>query len=167
MLLPVSEGMVIVQEGEVNMDMYKIESGKAEVYVGYGTDKETFVGILSEGSYFGELGLLSSKPAIYTIVMYSDGSLLRITARDLIGYIQKNPQDIIAIMRHMGDTMYSLKMNIELLSNDLAQMVADKKNKEALEAWRNKVRASGLAKEFLMKKENLEVSDITFDSDNI
>ena len=165
MMLQVSEGMVIVQEGEVNMDMYKLVSGKAEVYVGYGTDKETLVGILSENSYFGEIGFLSSKPAIYTIVMYSDGLLLRITAQDFVGYIQTNPKDIVAIMRHMADTMYTLKKNIELLSNDLLTMTEEKKTAEELEAWKQKVKASRITKDMLMNNTDFNIEGTTFDSE--
>ena len=49
MMLQVKEGDMIVQEGEMSLDMYKLVSGKAEMYVGYGTDRETFIGILSAG----------------------------------------------------------------------------------------------------------------------
>lgn len=38
MLMKIPEGTVIIREGEVNMDMYKIISGNAEIYTGYGTD---------------------------------------------------------------------------------------------------------------------------------
>ena len=165
MLTQVSEGMVIVQEGEVNMDLYKLVSGKAEVYVGYGTEKETIVGILSEGAYFGEMGFLSSKPAIYTIVMYSDGLLLRVTAQDFVRYIQENPRDIVAIMRHMADTMYTLKKNIELLTNDLNNMVDEKKNADEVEAWRQRVKASRLTKSMLMRNTDFNVTGITYDSE--
>ncbi len=151
MFTKVQEGWVIIQEGEVNMDMYKLVSGKAEVYVGYGTENETVIGILSEGSYFGELGLLTQKPSIYTIVMYSDGLLFRITMNEIGDYIKNNERDILAIMRHMANSMYSLKLNIDLLSADLNSMVADKKKEDDLMEMRQRIRASRITKEFLMR----------------
>ena len=34
----VPEGTTILQEGEVNLDMYKIIQGHVEMYTGYGTE---------------------------------------------------------------------------------------------------------------------------------
>ena len=41
---------LILKEGEVNLDMYKIIQGKAEMYMGYGTDKEVLLGIIGPGA---------------------------------------------------------------------------------------------------------------------
>ena len=120
MLIQIPEGTVILKEGEANMDMYKIVSGHVEVYAGYGTESETILGIMSKGSYFGELGLLTQKPAIYTIVAFSDLLLNRITMEEIDDYIANNHHDIFAIMKNMADTMYNLKFNIDLLLNDAA-----------------------------------------------
>ncbi len=38
-LIKVPEGTMILQEGELNLEMYKIIDGHAEVYMGYGTDR--------------------------------------------------------------------------------------------------------------------------------
>ena len=151
MMLKVKEGDMIVQEGEMSLDMYKIVSGKAEMYVGYGTEKETFIGILNEGDYFGEMGMLARRPAIYTIVMYSDGLLLRITPQDIVDYIKNNEHDILSIMVHMANSMYNLKTNIELLTEDINAMIHQKKNEEEIKQMQERIRASRLTKEFLMR----------------
>ncbi len=119
MTLQIPAGTVILAENEVNMDMYKIVSGSVEVYSGYGTDKEAILGILSKGSYFGEIGLLSKKPAIYTVVAYSDVLLLRITMNEIDLYIKNNHHDILAIMQHMAETMYSLKYSMDMVLEDV------------------------------------------------
>lgn len=151
MMLQVKEGDMIVQEGEMSLDMYKLVSGKAEMYVGYGTDRETFIGILSKGDYFGEMGLLARRPAIYTIVMYSDGLLLRITPQDIVDYIKNNERDILNIMVHMANSMYNLKTNIDLLTEDINEMIHEKKNEEEIKELQQRIRASRLTKEFLMR----------------
>ena len=151
MMLQVKEGDMIVQEGEMSLDMYKLVSGKAEMYVGYGTERETFIGILSKGDYFGEMGLLARRPAIYTIVMYSDGLLLRITPQDIVDYIKNNERDILSIMVHMANSMYNLKTNIDLLTEDINEMIHEKKNEEEIKALQERIRASRLTKEFLMR----------------
>ena len=151
MMLQVKEGDVIVQEGEMSLDMYKLVSGKAEMYVGYGTERETFIGILSKGDYFGEMGLLAKRPAIYTIIMYSEGLLLRITPQDIVDYIKNNEHDILNIMVHMANSMYNLKTNIELLTEDINEMIHEKKNEEEIKEMQQRIRTSRLTKEFLMR----------------
>lgn len=46
---------MILREGDLKLDMYKILDGHAEVYMGYGTENETFIGIIGPQSCFGEL----------------------------------------------------------------------------------------------------------------
>ena len=120
MLINIPEGTVIVREGEANMDMYKIVSGNAEIYSGYGTENETILGIKSKGDYFGEMGLLTGgKPAIYTVVAYSDMVLLRITEADIDEYILKNHTDVYRIMQNMAESMYALKYGMDMYVRDL------------------------------------------------
>ncbi len=59
--------------------MYKLVTGHVEMYTGYGTDNEVLIGMLGPGACFGEFGLLTGKPAIYTIVTYSKCEILRVT----------------------------------------------------------------------------------------
>ncbi len=63
---------IIIREGETNPDMYKIVQGNAELYTGYGTDKELLLGIIGPQSCFGEFGMLIGAPSIYTVAAYSD-----------------------------------------------------------------------------------------------
>ena len=84
MMMKIPAGTVIIQEGESNMDMYKIISGHAEIYTGYGTEYESILAIKSKDDYFGEMGLFTGgKPAVYTVVAYSDLLLMRITEADI------------------------------------------------------------------------------------
>ena len=124
MMMQIPEGTVIIREDEVNMDMYKIIQGSVEVYCGYGTENESILGILSKGSYFGEIGLLAQKPAIYTVVAYSDILVQRITMSEIDEYIKTNHHDILQIMQHMANTMYNMQYSMNLVFDDM-----DKKNK--------------------------------------
>ncbi len=110
---------VILSEGTINPDMYKIIKGHVEVYIGYGTDSETLIGVLGPQSCFGEFGLLLKKPAIYTVIAFSDVLLMRITEGEIGDFVQQNHKNIIDIMRNMAATMMTMKLQIELLMNDL------------------------------------------------
>ena len=120
-LFKVPEGMTILSEGELNLDMYKIIQGHAEVYMGYGTERETLIGIIGPQACFGEFGLLLEKPAIYTVVAYSDVLLMRITRNEMGDFVQQNHKNIIEIMQNMAQTMMTMRAQIDLLINDLAE----------------------------------------------
>jgi CRP-like cAMP-binding protein len=113
------EDSIVLKEGDVNPDMYKIIKGHAEVYVGYGTDNEALIGIIGPRACFGEYGLLLKKPAIYTVVAYSDLYLLRITEGEMADFIQENHNSIITIMRNMAGMMSTMRVQIDLLIKDL------------------------------------------------
>lgn len=118
-IFEVKEGTPLLTEGEVNLDMYKILNGYAEIYIGYGTPKETLIGIIGPQACFGEFGLLLHKPALYTVVAYSDVSLIRITEGELGDFVQNNHRNIIAIMRNMAQTMMVMRTQIDMLLNDI------------------------------------------------
>ena len=92
---------MILQEGEKNLDMYKILSGHVEMYTGYGTENEVLLGILGPGTCFGEFGILTKKPAIYTIIAYSNLRILRVTEELLMEFMQNNPENVLKIMTNM------------------------------------------------------------------
>ena len=122
MLIQIPEGTVIIQEGEANMDMYKIVSGNAEVYIGYKTENEAILGIKSKDDYFGEMGLLTGgKPAIYTVVAYSDMVLMRITDKDIDEFILNNHMDVYRIMQHMAESMYGIKYGMDMYIKDIEE----------------------------------------------
>ena len=110
---------LILKEGEVNLDMYKIIQGKADMYMGYGTDKDVLLGIIGPGACFGELGLLMESPAIYTVVAYTDVYAIRVTEDRLGNFIQENHSSALQIMKNMANTMSIMQHQILSLSEEL------------------------------------------------
>ena len=115
----VPEGTMILKEGEINLDMYKILSGHAEMYTGYGTENEILIGMIGPGTCFGEFGILTGKPAIYTIITYSSVKLLRVTEGLMGQFIQENRDDILKIMKNMATNMMRMQHQINQLSEEL------------------------------------------------
>ena len=120
-MMVIPEGTVILKEGEYNLDMYKILKGHAELYTGYGTDKEVLLGIIGPQSCFGEFGLLLKAPAIYTVVAYSDIYAMRITEGDMGDFVRENHKNIIDIMRNMSRMMMVMQQQIEMLTEEVIQ----------------------------------------------
>lgn len=136
MLTKIPEGTVIIREGEKNMDMYKIISGHVELYTGYGTEDESILGIKAKGEYFGEMGLFTEgKPALYTVVAFSDVLLLRVTSADIDEFILENHSDVLRIMKNMASSMYSLKYGMDMVMEDMEtkyyNSFSDKKDNNA------------------------------------
>ena len=112
---------VILQEGEVNLDMYKIIKGNAEVYVGYGTKQETIIRIIGPQSCFGEYSLLLHKPAIYTVKAYSEVFAMRVTEGEIGDFVQENHKNIIDIMRNIANTMMTMSLQINQLVKEIEE----------------------------------------------
>ena len=115
----VSADTVIIREGEKNSEMYKIISGRAICNINNGTDDEYLLGSLSEGKTFGEYSLLTDNPGIYTVTAYSDMLLLRISRSDFEDFIQMNAANSVNIMRNMAAMIKVMKLNIDMLNEEL------------------------------------------------
>ncbi len=110
---------MILKEGDEDYNMYKILRGNAEIYTGYGTDKEVILGIIGPQRCFGEFGLLQHSKAIYTVVSYTEVTVLRVAEGDIGEFIQGNHRNIIEIMRNMSRMMLIMQQQIDLLSDEL------------------------------------------------
>jgi CRP-like cAMP-binding protein len=117
----VPEGTLILKEGEINLDMYKIVSGHVEMYTGYGTDNEVLIGMVGPGACFGEFGILTGQPAIYTIIAYSDVRIIRVTEGLMGQFIEENRDDILKIMKNMAANMMRMQHQINQLSQELEE----------------------------------------------
>ena len=131
-LIKVTKDTVILKEGEQSEVMYKILKGHAEMYLNYGEESESLLGIIGEQSCFGEFGLLTKKPAIYTVTAYSELLLLRITEADFGSFIVENHKNIQDIMRNMADSMMVMHFQIELLNKEILEYGKNEKNREAI-----------------------------------
>ena len=146
MLRKAAENEVILRENEIDSRMYKVVSGKMEVYIGYGTDRETIIGILSEGAYFGELGVLTDSASIYTVVAYCDSLILEIKKDEIENYASLNYRDLLSIMTNMAASLIEFKKNIEMLTDDIAHLLEDRENAEKTMELKNRIRNSDITR---------------------
>lgn len=113
------EGSVIIREGEINDFIYKIIKGNAEVYVGYGTEQETLIGIIGKQACFGEFGLLLHEPSVYTVIAYSEVYTLKISENEMENFIIENHSNVLDIMRNMAHTMMAMRTQIKMLIQEI------------------------------------------------
>ena len=133
---------IIIREGEINADMFKIISGHAEVYVGFGTTQETLIKIIGPQSCFGELGMLLGKPSIYTVRAYSDILVFKICKEDMYGFVSENQKNVIDIMRNMASTMMTMRYHIDLLIKEIE--AGNKPDPNMLQKARKAMKAYGM-----------------------
>ncbi len=118
-MLQFSADEVIIKEGEIYQEMYKIVHGSVAIYLRYGQKEEHLVGVYSKSKCFGEVHVLSDQPSIYTVVAFDEVLLMRITKESLEDFIRNNPRNAIDIMQNMVHTNMLMQKNINLLLDDL------------------------------------------------
>ena len=141
------QNKIIIKEGAANSAMYRIVSGTAAVYLGYGTDSEYLVGMLGEGRCFGEIGLLTGKPSPFSVIAQTDLMLLTIEKDDFEDFIAEEPEKAADIMRSLARTVVTMSTNINLLKDELVSTISDcsdERRKNELNNTILKYRVSGL-----------------------
>ena len=95
------KGTVICREGMTVHCMYDIHWGRVGVYTGFGTDKEQLITELCSNTFFGEAGMISDEPRSATVVALEDTTVEIIYMEDLEELLEKNPNKIDMILRHL------------------------------------------------------------------
>ena len=150
MLKRVNTDDILLREGSVDKHLYKVLAGRVVVYSRYGEESETIIGILSEGNFFGELGIFTGEPSIYTVIAYDDALILSIDEDELNYYLKQNHNDAIDIMTNMAYAMLRLKNNIDMLSHDIAGLVKNIDDTKKSEELKNRIKQSDIRKAMMM-----------------
>ena len=89
---------MVVEVGEIAEEMYFIKKGLTVVYA---TDNSTVIAYLSEGSYFGEIGILITKIRTVTIKAKKDWMFYVIQKDELLKILESFP-DQLAFLKAVG-----------------------------------------------------------------
>lgn len=104
-----NQGDVIFREGDAGDGFYQLKSGEVGVYVNYGTGDEIKLRSLEPGQYFGELAALEARRRSATVVAMEDGTTVTfVPENELDEFLQKNPQEILPIMRQISGQIREL-----------------------------------------------------------
>jgi len=82
-----SAGQVLLREGEAGDCCYFLQSGRAEVMTGAGSERQV-VAELEIGACFGEEALLTEGPRNATVTLLEDACVLRLERQDFIELLQ-------------------------------------------------------------------------------
>ena len=143
------KGEVIVKEGDIGDSFFRLIEGKASVYADWDKkDQEPFrIALLETGEYFGEMAIIEAYPRNATIVAVGNVRVIEIPKDDLTSYFQENPDQILVLMKHLGN-------RIKAMTNDYNEAKTLLKEVREAEAAKKKSLFSRIKKHVDMYESN-------------
>jgi CRP-like cAMP-binding protein len=103
-----ADGEVIIKEGDQGNSFFQIKEGSAIVYKSYGQTDQVKLTDLKPGQYFGEMAVIESYPRSSTVIANGEVKAVEIPVEELNSYFTENPDEIINIMKHLGNRVREL-----------------------------------------------------------
>ena len=116
-----ADGEVIIKEGDLANSFFQIKEGSAIVYKSYGQTDQVKLTDLQPGQYFGEMAVIESYPRSSTVVANGEVKAVEIPVEELNNYFTENPDEIINIMKHLGNRVRELTADYD----DAKKLLAD------------------------------------------
>jgi len=118
------ERQVVFCEGQVDLHLYKIMSGKIGLYLGYGTAEEQLVGITTAPNYIGAMSVLASQPSVYTAVTLTKAMLLKLPEADLGTFAKSDPNAVVSLMKATAHQIVEEQEKLKMLVSELKTLSA-------------------------------------------
>ncbi|MCR4658241.1 MAG: cyclic nucleotide-binding domain-containing protein [Lachnospiraceae bacterium] len=136
-----NKDQVIFREKEQGNSFYQMKSGSVGIFLNYGEEDEKKLTELTEGQFFGEMAVIEAYPRSATAVALSDDTKAEeITLREVEDYFRSEPDQIIAIMKHLGSRVRELTDDYTKVSETIKELYLVKKeerSKSLIERIRN------------------------------
>ena len=124
------KGDVIFWQGEEGRTFFRILEGSVGIFGSYREPEERKLTELGAGKIFGEMALIDYYPRSATAVAESEGTKVQEIAKDeVIGYLRENPDQMLSLMRHLGDRLRSVTDDY----NDVCAVIRDLGNEDQSE----------------------------------
>jgi len=124
-----SADMVVCLEGALEHTFYVIETGLVSVTRRLKDDTEQVLGILRDGQFFGEMGLLDDVPRAATVRTLTESTLIEITDSTFDDIMARNPAVAVTLLRgitrSLRDTDKLAMAELEHKNQQLAQALDD------------------------------------------
>ncbi len=120
---------VVCVEGALEHTFYVIETGLVSVSRRLKDDSEQVLGILRDGQFFGEMGLLDDVPRAATVRTLTESTLIEITDSTFDAIVARNPNVAVTLLRgitrSLRDTDRMAMAELEHKNQQLAQALDD------------------------------------------
>ena len=118
------KGEVIFRQGEQESGFYQVLSGCVGIFLDYGQEQELKLTEVTENQFFGEMAVIESYPRSATAVSLSDDTkVLEVAGDEVRDFLSQNPDNILALMRHLGDRLQDLTKDY----NDVTEVINEMK----------------------------------------
>lgn len=98
------DGEVIVRQGEPGNCMYVVQAGQVEV-IREGAGREQRYGVISEGSFFGEMALFETEMRSATVRALGDARVLKIDKKALLRRIKEDPLLAVNLLKTLSQRL--------------------------------------------------------------
>lgn len=129
------KNQVIFRAGSEGSCMYFLAAGEVGIFLNYGEAEEKLLTRLSEGSFFGEMGLLEKLPRSATAVSLSnDTEVDVISEKDLDRLIEKCPSRSFMLLQHLSGRLRGLTEDYMKACRTLAEVLEAEEEEREIEA---------------------------------
>ena len=108
------KGDVIYRQGEKADEVFFVKYGTVHLHVDYKMELDRFIGLVTEGRVFGELGVIEDKPRSMTAVAGEETVVTVVDRESFPSYISEHPNKLIVVLE-------SLSMRIRAQSHKLVR----------------------------------------------
>ena len=98
-ILKYKKGESIICEGERSDCAYIIEFGSVEVFKSLPDGGKQFLGVLSQGDIFGELGLIDGLPRSATVKALEGCRIRKLSEETFVSLAKQNPKALMPILK--------------------------------------------------------------------
>lgn len=85
-------GKIVFEEGEPGSKFYIVARGRLENYVKLEGDKETALGMLDDGDYFGEMALIRPVPRTWSVRAVVDSTCISLDRQQFMELMEADPE---------------------------------------------------------------------------
>lgn len=121
------KGTVIFKQGDVELKMYDIVSGKVGIYANYKKKDEKLLAEMLPGSFFGEMGLIDMLPRSATAVALEDSETRVIDQNEVQQYLSEHPEKAMIIIKTLSKRLRGLTLDYMDACNTIARVCNDSK----------------------------------------
>lgn len=152
-------GTVIFKQGEFEMKMYNIISGKVAIYTGYGTENEKLLAEMVPGQFFGEMGVVDGMPRSATAVAAEDTQVEVIEQSEFMQYLDENHDKAIAIIKTLSSRLRGLTLDYMEACGTIAEIYKEKPAEKKGGLWDKMKKFAELGQEYADAYNNLQSSE--------
>ena len=124
------KGTVIFKQGDVELKMYDIISGKVGIYANYKKKDEKLLAEMLPGSFFGEMGLIDMLPRSATAVALEDSETRVIDQNEVQQYLEENPEKAMIIIKTLSKRLRGLTLDYMDACSTIAKVCKEKAPEE-------------------------------------